>query len=116
MVLDLNPGYVPRDDAEPRGLAGTLARLIERVEIAHNQAFDGTTLKHGLMVEVGIGAQFNLRLSRAGVTPSANEWRTVVSYLPAAYKPATPITPCEARRNGRRYLEAHWDYQHRMLP
>lgn len=116
MVLDLNHDCRPIDDAAPRGLAGTLARLIARVELAHDQTFDGTTLKHGLMVEVGIGAQFNLRLSRAGVTPSENEWRTVVTYLPDAYKPAVPLAPHEAQRNGRRYLEAHWDYQHRMLP
>lgn len=113
-TLDLNADY-PAPETEQRGLAGTLARLVERIERANDQQFDGTTLKHGLMVEVGIGEQFNLRISRPNVMPSLNEWRTVVRYLPDRYKPAVPLEPREVGRNGRRYLEACWDYQRRLL-
>lgn len=114
-TIDLNPDYVPPDDAEPRGLSGTLARLISRIELAADHKFSGTTLKHGLMVEVGIGEQFNLRLSRTAITPSLNEWRIVVAYLPEAYKPTRLPEPREVVRSGRHCLEAHWDYQRRML-
>lgn len=67
------------------------------------------------MVEIMIGEKFSLRPSRADVAPSAQEWKTVLGYLPDKYKPTTQILPRDYPYQMRNYLEAEWDFQKRLL-
>lgn len=115
--IDLNADYPPKFiDPDQRSLAVILAQLIARIEFAGDEAWHQTTLRHGLMIEIGlIAGQFCLRLSRPNVAPSLNEWCTVVARLPAAYKPAIAIEPRRSALSGRQCLDAHWDYQRRLL-
>ncbi len=104
------PDPQPATQAVPNPLLTTrLQALIAAVERAGDQKFRHLDLWHGLRVEVGIGSQFNLRLSRAGVSPSPQEWRTVLAYLPARCQPDTgDVAPRGYEQAGRGYLEAHW--------
>lgn len=88
-------------------LAARLADLVDRATRA-DRRFRSITLRGGLQIEVGLGTEFNLRLSRAGVAPSAIEWRTVVDHLPARVQPAAAVLPRDVTQAGRVYLEAHW--------
>ncbi len=91
------------------GLRGTLLQLIEIVERSKDQRFHRRPLAHGLLVEIGLGDEFNLRISRAyPAAPSATEWRTIIDYLPEKYQPAKQILPRDFGHGGRSYLEAHW--------
>jgi len=93
----------------PDGLRGSLLQLIEIAERANNRRFHRRPLAHGLLVEIGLGDQFNLRISRAyPAAPSATEWRTIIGYLPSKYRPSTEILPNDFGHAGRSYLEAHW--------
>lgn len=98
------------------GLRGTLLQLIEIVERSHDRRFHRRPLAHGLLVEIGIGDQFNLRISRAyPAAPSTTEWRTILEYLPERYKPAMEILPKNFGHGGRSYLEAYWPLRQTLI-
>ena len=109
---DAVPDAGPRPEPAPLRpnplLTARLQALISDVERAADRRFHFFDLRHGLRVEVGLGSQFNLRLSRAGCAPSAQEWATVLAFLPAAYQPACDVAPREFEQVGRIYLDAHW--------
>ena len=97
------------------GLARTLFDLILRAERARDNKFHSVPLANGLVVEVGLGTQMNLRLYRATCTPGASEFQTVIKNLSPAYQPPDLIVPREyqyVERDGSRrwYLEAHWAF------
>lgn len=106
----------PQPNPASRGLAGTLLSLILKAERENDHRFYGKPLTGGLFVEVGLGTQFNLRISRESPSaPSAREWTTVVSYLPDAYKPTEQIMPKDDEHGGRKYLGATWPFRQRMI-
>jgi hypothetical protein len=101
------------------GLARNLFDLILRAERAADQKFHSLPLQQGLVIEVGLGEQFNLRLYRKTAPPSAIEWRTVINNLPECYRPEKDILPRDFKnteRDGtqRWYLEAHWPFRQRV--
>jgi hypothetical protein len=98
-----------------RRLAAVLRLLINRCEMKQDARFHDVVLSGGLMVSVGIGQKFNLRLSRGGSAPGAAEWGTIITYLPDAYRPPTSILPRDFEQDGRHYLAAEWDFQRRLL-
>jgi hypothetical protein len=96
-----------------RGLAGSLLDLIVRAEKLADRQFHALLLPRGLIIEIGIGNEFNLRLARRDSYPSAAEWQTVVSALPLAYKPEAAVLPRDFKHTARDgstkwYLDAHW--------
>ena len=105
------------DTAKPRGLARTLAKLIDQAKNAGDHQYHETYLHGGLYIAIGINENFNLRLSRDGREPGAVEWRTVVAYLPEIYKPSQPVDPRRyiSPATGRHCLSANWDSQKRLL-
>lgn len=107
-ALDAPAPPPPAGPAPNAYLAARLADLIARVRAAGDHRFRAIDLRHGLRIEVGLGAQFNLRLSRAGVSPSVLEWRTVVANLPPADRPPAAQLPRDYEQGERGYLEAHW--------
>ena len=114
-VKDTRPRLDRAQRPQGRGLAGTLYDLILRVEKLADRKFHAIPLPYGLRVEIGIGEQFNLRLSRPNASPSAVEWDTIVRYLPAAYQPAATIVPRDFKHHdGRYYLEAYWPFKQRQ--
>jgi hypothetical protein len=101
------------------GLARNLFDLILRAERARDQKFHSLPLQHGLVVEVGLGEQFNLRLYRKTAPPSAQEWKTVIDYLPEVYRPETSVLPRDFKHTERDdstrwYLEGHWPFRQRV--
>jgi hypothetical protein len=96
-----------------RGLAGSLLDLIVRAEKLADRQYHALLLPRGLMIEIGIGEEFNLRLARRDSYPSLAEWQTVVAALPAAYRPDAAVAPREFKHTARDgttkwYLDEHW--------
>jgi hypothetical protein len=103
------------DSVQPKtgGLAGSLLNLILRAEKLNDRQFHALLLPRGLIIEVGIGDEFNLRLARRDCTPSMREWLTVIAALPFAYKPEAAVLPRDFKHTARDgstkwYLDAHW--------
>jgi hypothetical protein len=107
----------PPRDRVPRksgsGLAGSLLDLIVRAEKLADRQYHALLLPSGLMIEIGIGEEFNLRLARRDSYPSLSEWHTVITALPAAYRPDAAVAPREFKHTARDgttkwYLDEHW--------
>ncbi len=88
------------------GLAGMLAALVERAE-TESETPQRITLPRRLRVDIKIKrGQLLLQLSRAGVYPSEQEWKSVLAAL--HYPVNNPFSKMEY--GGRCFLRGTFDY------